>query len=248
MSQPVIDIERVVREVLAELSISKAEGQVASQSEIRNLKSEISNPQSPIPNPPSPGELVINSRVVTMEEVAGRLDAARRVLVARNAVVTPAVRDELIRRGIALGHSESSNGNAAAPIRLVMITTGTDFDPTALVAGLTREGLSVEHTASDCIIASTEQLAAEVARPDTLGVLLTRHTAPGLCLANRQGSVRAVTGVDAPTVAAAAAAVGANMLVADPQAGTFFQLKQMVTEFCRGGARACPGVFHAQLA
>ena len=283
MSETTVDIERVVREVLAELGALKAangtgsasgtrpessgdRGQASGarpseisnlKSEISNLKSEISNPQSPIPNPPSPGELVVNSRVVTMEEIAGRLGAGsgtglasgtRRVLVSRKAVVTPAVRDELIRRGITLGYFESSNGDAATAIRLAMMTTGTDFDPTALVAGLTREGLRVEHTASDCIIASSEQLAAEVARPDTLGVLLTRHTAAGLCLANRLSGVRAVTGVDAPSVAAAAAAVGANVLVADPRAGTFFQLKQIVTEFCRGGVHACPGVFRAQLA
>ena len=43
-----------------------------------------------------------------------------------------------------------------------------------------------------------------------------------------------------PPVAAAAAAVGANLLVADPQAGSFFQLKQIVTEFARGGVRPCP--------
>ncbi len=53
---------------------------------------------------------------------------------------------------------------------------------------------------------------------------------------------------DAPGVAAAAAAVGANLLVADPQAGSFFQLKQMITEFGRGGVRPCPAVFRERLA
>ena len=46
-------------------------------------------------------DLVVTSRVVTMMELAGRLVAARRVVVSREAVVTPAVRDELLRRGIA---------------------------------------------------------------------------------------------------------------------------------------------------
>ena len=137
---------------------------------------------------------------------------------------------------------------SSPPVRLVMITTGTDFDPAALVAGLVREGSKVENSALDCLIAATDQLAAEMAKPDTLGVLLTRHAAAGLCLANRLSGVRAITGADAPAVAAAAAAVGANLLVADPQAGTFFQLKQMVTEFCRGGVRPCPAVFRAKLA
>jgi len=80
-----------------------------------------------------------------------------------------------------------------------------------------------------------------------LGVLLTRHAAAGLCLANRLRGVRAVTGVEAPAVAVATAAIGANLLVMNPLVGSFFQLKQMVTEFCRGGARPCPEVFRARL-
>jgi hypothetical protein len=264
MSEQSIDIERVVREVLAELGLSCAEGGrkaeevasgqwlVASRSEIKNQKSEISNPPPPVPSPQSPavataGELVVSSRVVTMNELTGRLDSARKVVVSREAVVTPAVRDELIRRGIALVVADSANGRPAA-VRLAIITTGTDFEPATLMAGLAREGLKVEHTALDCLIASADTLAAELAKSGTLGVLLTRHTSAGMCLANRLRGVRAVTGCEAPAVASAAAAVGANLLVADPQAGTFFQLKQMITEFCRFGVRPCPEVFHARLA
>jgi hypothetical protein len=192
--------------------------------------------------------LVIGSRVVTMIEVAGRLDGVRRLVVSRGAIVTPAVRDELLRRGISLVCGDASNERPATALRIVLVTVGADLDPTALAAGLKREGATVEHVALDCLIKATEQLAAETARSDTLGVLLTPHTAAGLCLANRLRGLRAVTGGNAPAVAAATAAVGANVLVVDPQAGTFFQLKQMVTEFCRGGVRPCPAVFRARLA
>ena len=260
MNEPVINIEQVVREVLAAL---KAEGEgPAARDQRRGMggsppielgsgtsaadgKSPIRDSQSPIPNPQS---LAIASRVVTMTEISGRLDSVRRLVVSREAVVTPAVRDELLRRGIALECADSPNGRSASPIRLAMITMGTDFDPAALVAGLAREGMKVEHSALDCLVSATDQLAAETARPDTLGVLLTRHTAVGLCLANRLRGVRAVSGADAPAVATAATAVGANLLVADPQAGTFFQLKQMVTEFGRCGVRPCPATFRTRLA
>jgi hypothetical protein len=183
-----------------------------------------------------------------MTELLGRLAGARRVVVSREAIVTPAVRDELIRRGISLAYSDGTNGQQKQSIRLSVITTGTDFDPAALAAGVARDGLAVEHTANDCIIAATDQLAAEVAQGGALGVLLTRHTAIGLCLANRLRGVRAIHGTDPPSVAAAAAAVGANVLVADPLAGTFFQLRQMVAEFCRRGVRVCPASFLARLA
>ena len=274
MNKPMINIEQVVRDVLAALKAegggpkTECEGRGArdegrgmggsppielgsgtsaadGKSSIGNHQSSIRDSQSPIPNPQS---LVVTSRVVTMTEVSGRLDSARRLVVSREAVVTPAVRDELLRRGIALEYADSSNGHSASPVRLAMVTMGTDFDPTALAAGLAREGMKVEHSALDCLVSAADQLAAEVAKPNTLGVLLTRHTAAGLCLANRLRGVRAISGADAPAVATAAAAVGANVLVADPQAGTFFQLKQMVTEFGRCGVRPCPATFLARLA
>ena len=263
MSQSTMEIERVVREVLAELVAAKAEvsprplgeGQgVRAVSDKQSALTLTLSPRergqekslSPLPSPLS-SDLVISARVVTMNEVLGRLDSARRVVVSREAIVTPAVRDELLRRGIALTFADSSNCRPTA-VRLLLMTSGTDFDPAALVAALAREGFCVECAAADCLIAATDQVAAEVSKPETLGVLLSPHAAAGLCLANRLSGVRAITACDAPGVAAAAAAVGANLLAADPQAGSFFQLKQMITEFGRGGVRPCPAVFRERLA
>jgi len=264
MSLSLFDIERVVREVLAELGISDAAPPALAVEMPRVASSAVETKTVPAPSATAEsksdkkpatavavardGDLPIGSRIVTMAEIAGRLNAVKRVVVSREALVTPAVRDELMRRRIELAFGESSNGESPSPVRLVMRVVGTDFDPTSLAAGLTREGMKVEHAALDCLIAATNELAGEMSKPDTLGVLLTRHTAAALCLANRLHGVRAVTGADAPAVASAASAVGANVLVANPSAGTFFQLKQMVSEFGRGGVRPCPEVFQVQLA
>jgi hypothetical protein len=193
------------------------------------------------------GDLAIDSRVVTMAELTGRLVNVRRLVVSRKAIITPAVQDELLRKNIALAFSDAPASPPAAAPRLALITMGVDFDPTSLIAVLGREGVQTDAAALDCLIASTERLADELGKPNTLGLLLTRHTAAGLCLANRFRGVRAVTGGDVPSVATAAAAVGANLLVLNPKASGFFQLKQMVTEFCRGGVRPCPEVFRKQL-
>jgi hypothetical protein len=251
MSQQAIDIERVVREVLAELAAAPAAA-VPSEKKASGGTEKVLPARPKAENavekrPAVDGDLVIASRVVTMNDIAGRLASVRRVVVARKAIVTPAVQDELIRRSVDLTYADSLGAPATIVPRLVMICTGVEFDPAALIAVLEREKIQVEQSSLDCLIATTEQLAAELAKPNTLGLLLTVHTAAGVCLANRLRGVRAVTGVDAPAVATAAAAVGANLLVANPRAGSFFQLKQMATEFCRGGVRPCPGVFRKQL-
>jgi ribose 5-phosphate isomerase RpiB len=96
-------------------------------------------------------------------------------------------------------------------------------------------------------MAATDQLAGEVLKPATLGLLWTGHTAAGVCLANRHPGVRAVLATDVPGTAAAAAAVGANVLVLAPASATAFQQKQIVSEFCRGGVRPCPEALRPRL-
>jgi len=104
----------------------------------------------------------------------------------------------------------------------------------------------VRAESSDCLIEATEKLAAAI-RAHCLGVLWTRHAAVGLCLANRRAGVRAVLATSVRATAAAVAAVGANVLVVDPAAGTLYERKQVLREFCLGGLRECPGEFREVL-
>ncbi len=249
------EIERLVREVLAELAAAR-----------QPAAAEKPAPPTVVPLPvdPSPaaaadsnvdgnvdgdndGELTVDARVVTMNEVSGRLAGLRRLVVSPEAVVTPAVRDELRRRNVILAREVPPRRAAGGALRLVLIVNGKGFDAAPLVDVLGRDGVAVEQQAVDCLIAATDRLAAEVVKASTLGVLVTPHWAAGLCLANRRPGVRAVPGFEASAAAAATAAVGANVLVLDPNSGTMFQWKQMLSEFCRGGVRPCPEVFHKRL-
>jgi hypothetical protein len=241
MNKPTTDVERVVREVLAELDVARAS---SKGDEGRGEKAEGGRRRAEKDSAcgTSGTDLVLSGRVVTMAEVAGRLESVRRLVVLRQAVVTPAVRDELLCRGIALARADSARGHLAAVIRLVVMASGTEFRPAGLMSALAGEGFDVELQTSDCLIDAADQLADELAKPNTLGVLLTADAAAGLCLANRLRGIRAVAD------ASAADAVGANLLIVDPKASNFFQLKQMVAEFCRGGVRPCPEVFRTRLA
>jgi len=222
MAEWSLDVDRVVREVLAELGLAP---------------------------PVAPGdELVLSCQVVALSELDGRLEAVRRLVVPPGAVITPAVRDELRRRNVTLAYGSPTAASAAAPVRLLVATVGRQPDPASLLGGLANEGIEIAQHNLDCLIAATDLLAGEIAKPHTLGLMLTRHTAAALCLANRLPGVRAVSGTDASAVGAAIAAVGANLLVVDPAAVGPFRLKQIVSEFCRGGARPCPEVFKERLA
>ncbi len=237
------DIERVVREVLAELGTAPI-GKNQKREEGREKRDQ--QGLAALAASASDSDLVVDSRVVSISDLLGRLDSVRRVIVSRRAIVTPALRDELLRRGIALVHADPED-NSRPPVCLTMIASGTDFDAAPLAAALEREGVRVRRSESDCLLAAVDELAKEIAGPNTLGVLLTAHAAAGLCLANRTSGVRAIGAADAAEAGRAAAAVGANLLVADPRAGSYFQLKQTVAEFARGGIRPCPAVFRERL-
>jgi hypothetical protein len=223
------EIERIVREVLAEMGASPplaaSQGPVAAE-----------------------GDVVVACRLVTLAAVADQLASARRLVVPPHAVVTPAVRDELRRRSVPLVRAPLAASHTSAGLpRLVLLAARTRRDPTPLAEALGREGIEVCRLSADCLIAATDQLAGEVTRPGTLGLLWTRHTAAGLCLANRHPGVRAVLAAGLPGTAAAVRAVAANVLVLDPLAATGFQQRQMVGEFCRGGVRPCPEKFKNRL-
>jgi len=235
MAEKTNTIERIVREVLAELGLAQKQGSSPAAD---------ASPSSPSDSQDvtlDDGNLVIGHRVVTLAEVSGRLDGVRRLVVPPQAVVTPTVRDELLRKNIDLTHAAPRPSCSSGSLRLVMMTVGQGFDPEALIAALGQECLDVKRHATDCLIAATDRLAEEVLEPDTLGLLLTRHVAAGLCLANRHRGVRAVCR------SGAAYEVGANLLIVDPTAKGVFQLKQSISEFCRGGVRPCPEVFQQRL-
>ena len=259
MAEPPLDIDRIVREVIAELDPGPQASAVAQKSEVAGAKrnvdpkacgsgtSQAQPPAAPMAATPMSDTLVLSCRVVTLSEMSGRLEKIRRLVAPPGAIVTPAVRDELRRRNVSLAFAPPPS-DSVCRVRLVLVTAGRRFDPTALIRQLGREPIDVEAHPSDCLIAATNLLAGRVVQPGTLGLLLAREMAAGVCLANRHHGVRAASATDPATVSAAIASIGANLLVIDPTAAAFHQLRQTIVEFCRGGARQCPEVFRKQLA
>jgi hypothetical protein len=248
------EIERIVREVLAEMAVAPApcrEGEAPVE--------PIATPLGPAPDaarqaprppetlaPRNRQELVLASRLVTLSDVADRLTGVRRLVVRPGTVVTPAVKEELAKRNIRVDVIAAKN-DAAGLLRLVIVATRIKIDPQPFAAALQSEGAEVELIISKCIIEATDRLAAEAALPNTLGLLLTPHDAESLCLANRLPGVRAIAGREASQVAADAAAVGANVLVVNPTKIGGFAIRQILGEFCRGGVRACPATLNERL-
>jgi hypothetical protein len=224
------DIERIVREVLAQLGAAPA---------------TVIAPAPAAPAAARDGEVFVASRVVTLESVAGRLQGAKQLLVPPGALVTPAVHDELRRKGVALVRGSSAAARQA-PVRVLLVGS-TGHDMTAEVRMLAQEGIEVQTETADCTIVATDKLAAAVAAGQALGLLWTQHTAVAACLANRRAGVRAVLATGVKATAAALSAVGANVLIVDPSLGTAYEKNQILRNFCLGGIRQCPKALKERL-
>ena len=234
------DIQRIVREVMAQLGT----GSKTVAAPAPAAPADASLAASPAAHD---GKVFVDSRVITLELITGRLHGAKQLTVPPGALVTPAVRDELRRKGVAL-----VRGNAAATVReglprVLLVVGPSGHDPAAVLRMLAQEGIGAETETSQCVIASTDKLAAAVAAGQALGLLWTRHTAAGLCLANRHPGVRAVLAAGVSATAAAVSAVGANVLVVDPAVGTAYEKRHILRDFCLGGIRHCPDALKERL-
>jgi ribose 5-phosphate isomerase RpiB len=222
------EIERIVRDVLAQLGAGTKPGDA------------LADASPAVGAVVRDGDVVVDSRVVTLESIAGRLKGAKQVVVPPGALVTPSVHDELRRKGILLVQERRAASEPKGCVPVLLVVGRTRFDPAAAVESLARQGIKVQSETSECMIASTDKLAAAAASGKSLGVLWTRHTAAGLCLANRHAGVRAVLASGVAATAAAVSAVGANVLVVDPTVGTSYETNRILREFCTGGIRECP--------
>lgn len=203
------------------------------------------------------GELSIPERVVTVAALDGRLEGVRRLLVQPGAILTPAVRDLMRQRRIVVtygplgtssgpgGVPEPAEGGDAAE-RAMPVVLVTRRISAAQISGLFRgEGFKIVPEEMDCMVRASQRAAEAVRQPGGRAVVVSSHVAAGVCLANRLTGVRAVAGRRPSEVAADAAAVGANVLVADARQGVF-QVKRMIMEFVRS-PRGCPEAFAPHL-
>ncbi len=124
MMESVQVIDRIVREVLAEMGLlpqasdqdaADASGPIAAVPEAAAVAAVpvAAAPETPVAS----GDLVVRDRVVTLAGVGERLETARRLVVPPRAVVTPALRDELRRRKIVLAFAELRPTPASAGAR-----------------------------------------------------------------------------------------------------------------------------------
>lgn len=222
-------VERIVRDVLARFEISSVDNNGDGESD-----------QSKTSKAQNRGEVLLDAKVVSVEQLNGKLDGARQVIVRRGAIVTPAARDLLRARGIEIGwRVDSGKQSIQQAARGVLGVAEISYEPAELIRLMGHEGVTFEPIARTGLITVVDEMTERVVKDGELGLLLTGAPMAALCLANRRGGVRAIFGMDQPTVQRGVAEVGANFLIVDANRRSTFELKNLVKAFCRDWPRAC---------
>ena len=222
-------IERIVQEVLQRLNgptVAAATG-----------KDEASQPATDGSEPKQDGLLEIDKRVVCLADVNGLVNGLKQLVVSRDAVLTPSVRDLLRQSGVQLTYRvPSRNGKAVRPPVAVGFAE-TSFDPAALRSALGLTGRTFELVSSTDLLEVVDELAKQVieGRP---ALLLTSQVAASLCLANRIAGIRAICGATVQEIGRRLAEVGGNLLVLNPDGKSQFELQRMVGELIHGPRQA----------
>jgi hypothetical protein len=220
-----IEIERLVRQVLAETA---GYGQRATATI----------------NHPHANEWSVTNKVISLEVLREMPAGVSRLVAPRGALLTPAARDDLRRRNIAIASAVTPSQRPETSLTLAVADTA--FDPAPLISMLRGEIGTLDRLPTAPLIETVDALCDRIRR-QAKGLLLTDAPATALCVANRQQGIRAIEGTNAQSTADAAKAVAANLLVLAPAGRGSFELRQTVRAWIRAASAKCPHELRSRL-
>jgi len=232
-----VDVDAVVREVLRRLQSNRP---LANEATVQSARPA---------TPPSvdPSDLQLSHRVVTLDDLSGRLEAVQTLTVPVGAVVTPAARDALKENSIVLRHADKPSREASQAVSsLIVASAATAMRTSRFLQTLGSLGTKIDSIESTELSDAVSQLVATVGEHDRLGLLLTDKSALAACMANRDGRARAAVVRSLEDVTQAVESLGANVLIVEPQMTSMHLLRSMVAAFVRSSARSCPAVLANQ--
>ncbi|MFM8985099.1 MAG: hypothetical protein ACKONH_03430, partial [Planctomycetia bacterium] len=206
MSTPAPDrttIERLVAEVLRRLA-AEARPALAPSAAAHAVA------------PPTSAGVTLADRVITLAALERLPAGTRSVVLQASAVVTPSARDYARDTGIVLDRGAGPAAQPAATRPFLVATAACAADPASKAAAIARAVPGAQRLPASGLADVITALATQASRDAARGILLTSRPAVAAILANRSASLRAVTGRDAATLAAAATDCQANLTVVDP--------------------------------
>ena len=192
-------IERVVREVIKRLSQSTSEA--TTSGDAGSSPKQIAEA----------GEWKLNQRVISLEAITGKLDNINVLRLPSKAVVTPAARDELRSRNVAVRFDLSRQQNIFTGKQLMLGVTN-ELTGKDVAGQLNALGIQAELHHDDRISRLVANLGGRVSALRRC-LVITGEPYTAVCVANRNANVRAAMVRDETELRMAQAELNPNFLV-----------------------------------
>jgi ABC-type amino acid transport substrate-binding protein len=196
-----VDVDRIVSEVIRRLSVLPGDR------------------ESPITEEDLSPRL--EGRVVTLAALPRSL-AGGSVTIPRDAIITPAARDELQNRGVQVHYSEVTTTAIAGKARLYAAVVAAKQS----TSSLTKLIRAIEPSAEFEEVATQEAAvgaAVSAIENGQVSAIWTDRPAAAVCLSNRHEDVWAACGQDMTAIREAARTIPLNLLVVDSRIGVHLQ-------------------------
>lgn len=197
------DIEGIVRSILADLTV---EPEPLRCTPIQAID-----------------EVFIDSRVVSLSDIKGRLGDARKLLIAPKSILTPSAKDEIRKRKIEVA-VKLPNSTVDRRSTIWLAAQRPAVFPASVSS---RFDAKTEHfeTVAEIIENALKQSSGH------RGVALSRQSATLLREANRHEKIRAMIGFEPKQTSEDAAEIDANLLVLHPDRITVVKMFEIVQGF-----------------
>ncbi len=196
---------------------------------------------------PAVGGVSLPGRVISLAMLEKLPTGTGRVTVDVTAVITPSAREYARDQGLTIDRlAAAGSGPVAVRLPFVVAHAECSSDPAARAAAIARAVPAAAQLPATGLADVTTALALHASRDGARGILLTGKPAVACVLANRSASLRAVTGRDPASLAAAAAECAANLLVVDPATFPAAALSRMAIELATRPATEIPAPLAAR--
>lgn len=173
--------------------------------------------------------------VVTAQMLEDWHRAGRPIEAPRDALITPAARDWLKERAIAVTWREGDGGAAESLPVVIDLTTPMMRSVLTAIERLAGGVETIDPAVkAGGLLPAVSRLCSEIATgARSRGVVFTEDGALAACLACKFAGVRATVGASLPAVEQAVRTFAANVLVVEPSRQTTYQIRQMVERFLK---------------
>ncbi|MDO4576375.1 MAG: hypothetical protein Q4D98_14300 [Planctomycetia bacterium] len=213
-------IEQIVRGIVNRVATGASQGEVAPTRVPVPVPAPVPTPvPQPVPSAKrSTDTFLLEKRVVTLRDVERLPLSVRRLGIPVNALVTPAVLDELSERKITLVRVTEFSQTKKRGNGLDVYTVRTGYHAETFLPVWTRAGYVPRLLEGETDFASLRKMLDL----ETLSIVLTSDVDEALCLLNRDDGVFAIQAGSLAKIAGQVRKLSANVVVLDPaQVGAY---------------------------